>query len=203
MLKKFGFYIREQFFTIKQSILGNKVHLYISLGAFGIGLLLALSKDFSSVNSTNNFVYSAFNGNGSPIPQIIRLIIWSAVLYAIWFMTAIHFFSFIILGYGGILVMTYVVFVHAFKGVVVHPLSGLIYTILYLIPTALIVLIGFICALKEIYHLLNYDCNRKSIINISFHQKSIRKAITPIWILTTTTIFVYWLLFYLILILFV
>lgn len=203
MLKKLGCYIKDNIYSLKKCILENKLHLYICLGAFAIGILLALSKDFSDVTDTNNFVYAIFSGNSSPIPQIIRLILWCAVFYAIWFITAIHFLSFIVIGYGSILLITYFVFVYAFKAIVVHTLSGLIFTLLYILPTALIVLVGFICALKEIYYLLNYNCNRKSLINLSFHKKSIQKAITPIWILVSLFIFVYWLIFYLILIIFI
>ena len=115
----------------------------------------------------------------------------------------IHFLSFVIVGYGSILLISYIVFANAFQGICVHVLTGLIYTIIYLLPTVIIGLLGFICALKEIYYILNYDCNRKSIINLAFHQKSIRKAITPIWILTSLLIFAYWLIFYLILIILV
>lgn len=203
MLKKLGFYIKENVFSLKKCLLDNKIHLYICLGAFAIGFLLALSKNYADVTSTNNFVYVVFNGNGSPIPQIIRLLIWCLVIYAVWFVTAIHFLSFVIVGYGSILLISYIVFANAFQGICVHVLTGLIYTIIYLLPTVIIGLLGFICALKEIYYILNYDCNRKSIINLAFHQKSIRKAITPIWILTSLLIFAYWLIFYLILIILV
>lgn len=203
MLKKLGFYIKENIFSLKRCILDNKIHLYLCLGAFAIGLLIALSKDYSNVSTTNNFVFVIFSGNGSPIPQIIRLILWCGFLYLLWFVTAVHFLSFVIFGYGGIILISYLIFSHAFTGVVINPLSGLIYTILYLIPTLFIGLISHVCALKEIYELLNYNCNRRSIINISFHQKSIRKALTPIWLLCAIFIFLYWLIFYLILIIFI
>ena len=200
MLKKLGCYIKDNIYLFKKCVFENKIHLYVCLGAFAIGLLIALSKDYSEVTTTNNFVYAIFSGNNSPIPQLIRLILWLSGLYLIWFATAFHFILFITLGYGSILLISYLVFSNGFCGVAVQPLSGLLYAILYLIPTVLIGLVGYILALKEIYCLLNYDCNRKTLINIAFHQKGVRKAITPIWVLTSLFIVAYWLIFYLFLI---
>ena len=203
MFKKLGFYIKENIFSIKRCLFANKIHLYVCLIAFGIGFLLALGKDYSGVTDTNNFVFVIFSGNSSPVPQIIRLILWMVALYALWFLTSIHFISFLIVGYGGILLTSYLLFSRAFSGVSCNVLTGLIYCVCYLLPTLFIGFIGYVCALKEVHDLLNYDCNKKCIINVACHQKAIRKRITPIWILTSLGIVLYWLLFYIILIIFV
>ena len=203
MFKKLGCYIKENVFSIKRCLFANKVHLYVSLIALGIGFLLALGKDYSQISTTNNFVFVIFSGNSSPVPQIIRLTLWLLALYALWFLTSIHFISFCIVGYGGILLTSYLLFSRAFSGITVNSLSGFIYLILYLLPTLAIGFVGYVCALKEVSDLLNYDCNKNCIINVACHQKAIRKRITPIWILTALSITLYWLFFYVILIIFV
>lgn len=203
MLTKLGTYIKDCFSDVKRALFDNKAHLYISLALLAIGLLIALSKNYSDCDSTKNFVFIIFSGNSTPIPQILRLILWLGGIYLIFLVSSLHFFLFVIVGYGGISVMSYALFSNAFIGVSVHTLSGLIYTILYLIPTILIGFVGYVCALREIYKLLNYDCNRRCMINFGCHQKTIRKIITPIWLLTSVIIVVYWLIFYLILIIFI
>lgn len=203
MLTKLVTYLKDCFSDLKRALLENKPHLYISIALLAIGLLIALSKNYTDCDTTKNFVFIIFSGNSTPIPQIIRLIIWLGVCYVLLLLTSIHFMSFIIVGYGSIGIMSFLLFSNAFIAISVHTLSGLIYTILYLIPTILVGFIGFVCALREIYKLLNYDCNRHSIINISCHQKTIRKLITPIWLLTSAIIAIYWLIFYLILIIFI
>ncbi len=203
MFKKLGNYIKENLFSIKRCLFASKTHFYVCLIAFGIGFLLALGKNYSDVTSTNNFIFVIFSGNSSPVPQIIRLILWLGALYALWFLTAIHFISFVICGYGGILLISYLIFSRAFAGISCDVLSGLIFTICYVLPTLAIGLIGYVCALKEVHELLNYDCNKKCLINIACHQKAIRKRITPIWILTSLSIVLYWLIVYVIIIIFV
>lgn len=202
MLKKLGFYIKDYFCDLKQQICANKIHLYICIGAFLAGFLVALSKQYSSDSSTSNFVFLVFSGNSSPVSHFIKLTLWLGGLYAIWFLTAVHFVSFLVLGYGSIFVISFLLFQGAFIGIAVHPVSGLIYTILYLIPTMISALIGYVLTLKIVYEILNYDCNRRALINLSFHHKSIRKKITPVWCKVAVFSYAYWLILYLILIMF-
>ncbi len=203
MLTKLGTYLKDCFCDIKRALFDSKPHLYISLGLFLVGLLIALSKNYSDYDNTKNFVFIIFSGNSTPIPQILRLILWLGCIYLIFLISSIHFFAFLIVGYGAIGVTSYILFSNAFIGVSVQAVSGLIYTILYLLPTIMIGFVGYVCTLREIYKLLNYDCNRRCLINFGCHQKTIRKTITPIWLLTSIIIVVYWLIFYLILIIFI
>ena len=203
MFSKFATYIKDCFWVIKRVILESKTHFYISTACLFAGLLIALSKDFSTIDSTKNFVFVIVSGNASPIPHFLKLLLWTSSLYLLLYLSSTHYFSFWIFGYGGICISSYIVFFNAFKAVAVHPLSGFLYLLLYLLPTIIIIFIGQVCALREIYKLLNFDCNKKSIINLGFHLKSIKKTITPIWIIYSLLAFAYWIIFYLILIIFV
>ncbi len=201
MFKKLGNYIKSCIFELKKLLLENKLHLYVCLFCLGIGTLIALSKSYENAE-TNNFVFIIISGNASPIPQIIRLIIWITIIYLVALLTSVHFALFIICGYVGIAVMGYIVFSNAFQAIAAHTLSGVIYLILYILPTVAIGFIAYVCILREIYKFLNYDCNRKCIMNVGCHQKSVRKIITPYWTVMSLFIITYWLIFYLILILF-
>ncbi len=201
MLKKLGNYIKECVFEIKKLLFENKSHLYVCLFVLALGFLIALSKSYENAE-TNNFVFVIISGNASPIPQIIRLILWLSVIYAISLLTSVHYILFIIGGYGGIAIMSYIIFSNAFQAISAHTLSGTIYLILYVVPTVAFGFIAFVCILREIYKLLNYDCNKRCVMNTGCHQKSIRKIVTPYWCVMSLFVVTYWLIFYLILILF-
>ena len=200
---KFVTYIKDCFTVIKRALFDSKTHFYICLGALCIALLIALSKDYSTVDSTTNFIFVMISGNASPIPHFLKLTLWLVAFYALLVLSSTHFISYLVFGYLGIGVTAYLVFIKAFQAIAVHPLSGFIYLLLYLIPSIIIVFVGHVCALREIYKLLNYKCNRKCIINLGCHFKSIKKAITPIWLIYSIIILAYWLIFYLILLIFV
>lgn len=203
MIHKLSCFIKVSLCDLKRSFSDCKIHLLICTVALIIGLLMALGKDYSNVNNCNNFIIVIIGGNTSPVPQFLRLIIWFVVVFLLIFATSFHFFAYLLLGYGGICLASYIVFSNAFKAIAVNTFLGIMHLVFYTFPTVIVVFFGVILALKKIYHIVNYNCYRKCMINVPCHFNSIKSAITPILLLSFAIALVYWLIFYLVLLLFV
>ena len=74
MINKILWGLKTTYNDIKNAVLERKTHFYICLGAFLIGLLVAISRDFSEFEETTNFVFVVLKVNTSPIPQLLRVL---------------------------------------------------------------------------------------------------------------------------------
>ena len=203
MFNSLSCFIKSSFWDFKRTLLECKTHLIICTIALIIGLLIALGKDYSEVINSNNFIIVVLSGNTSPVPQFLRLVAWFIVVFLLVFATSFHFFAFIAIGYGGIILSSYILFRCAFKAIAANTLLGIINLIFYLLPTLLFIFCGVIIALRKIYCIVNFDCYRKCMINVACHYKSIKNAIIPTLTLAFSIALIYWLIIYLILLLFV
>lgn len=203
MVAKLFTYIKDCLQSFKNTILKSKPHVYACLFCLALGLLFALGKDYSKIDATKNFVFVVVFGKPSPVPQIIKLFVWLLSIYLVLFLTSIHYICYLFLGYGCIVLSSFLLFSTAFAGIAVHPLTGTIFLILYLIPTIFVSFTGYSYCLREIFNLLNYECNKHSFINVGCHVKTIKKTITTPWLITSLLVTIYWLIFYILLIIFV
>ncbi len=204
MFKSIGCYIKNCLHDIKRVLFSDKKHLLLALSAFLIGFLIALGKDYGDAESGTNFFYSVIReGETSPVTQIIRILLWIIAIYAGVFVTSIHFVLFIAVGYGGITLASYLIFSNAFKVITADTLCGTLYLAVFVIPVTVITFVLAVCAMRSVYALLNFSCNRKMFTNVACHCKSLKQAILPYFVVNLIAVTAYWVLIYVALVLIV
>ena len=123
MLAKLGCYIKELISDIKKEVSENKYHFYLIVGSFALGLLAALAFDYSSVTTTNNFVFVMIEGATSPIPEFLRLTLTLATVYGVLFFATATIYTYYAAVYIGPGIASYIVFRRAFGAVAVQATS--------------------------------------------------------------------------------
>lgn len=200
MFKRIRCYVVNCFNDIKRVLFSDKRHFFIALAALGLGLLIAFGKDFDDVEECVNFFYDIIReGETSPIPQVLRVILWTSVVYCGVFLSSVHFISFCIAGYGGIVLGSYLMFTTAFEAIACDTLCGTLYLIFYILPIVAVTFIFAVCALRGVYSLLNFSCNRRLLTNFGCHGRSLRRVIAPYCIVNLIVSLVYWLIIYIVL----
>ena len=117
MLTKLGCYIKDLIGDVKRKFIANKLVFYFALAALALGILVALSKDYSDCDNTNNFIFVVCNGNSSPIPQILRIVLWLPLVYIAAYVASVHFVAFVAVGFGGVAMGAYFLMRNAFTAV--------------------------------------------------------------------------------------
>ena len=199
MINKILWGLKTTYNDIKNAVLERKTHFYICLGAFLIGLLLAVSRDFSEVEETTNFVFVVLKVNTSPIPQLLRVLLWSALVYVAIYLSALHFCVFVVMVYGGIFLASYLMWCYTFTAIAVDALTGVLFMIFYILPTIIVTFCAIVIITGRIYDLAGYAYNRKCRVNIACHHRAVCNEIKPIFIVNILFNLVWWLIFYLIL----
>ena len=202
MLTKLGCYIKDLISDVKRKLIANKLLFYVALAALALGILVALSKDYSDSDNTNNFIFVICNGNASPIPQILRIILWIPLVYLCAYLASVHFAVFAAVGFGGVALGAYFVMRNAFTAVAVDAVTGLVYLFLYVIPTLLMTFVCVVCVMQDINILMDFSRNRKHASSIRCNHGALWNIIKPFFLFNLLVAFAYWLVFYLILLLF-
>ena len=203
MIHKILWGLKTTYNDIKNAVLARKTHFYLCLGAFLIGLLVAISRDFSEVEETTNFVFVVIKVNTSPIPQILRILLWGMLVYFAIYLSALHFYVFIVVVYGGVFLASYLMWFYAFSAIAVDTFTGVLFMLLYVLPTLCVSFCAVVVATGRIYDLAGYSYNRKRRVNIACHHNAVCNQIKPIFIVNILFNFFWWLIFYLILLIFV
>ena len=199
MINKILWGLKTTYNDIKNAVLERKTHFYICLGAFLIGLLVAISRDFSEFEETTNFVFVVLKVNTSPIPQLLRVLLWTLLVYVAIYLSALHFCVFLTLVYGGIFLASYLVWHYTFTAIAVDALTGVLFMIFYILPTIIVTFCAVVVVTGRIYDLAGYTYNRKCRVNIACHHCAVCKEIKPIFIINILSNLALWLIFYLIL----
>lgn len=202
MLTKLGCYIKNLIGDVKRKLIANKLVFYFALAALALGILVALSKDYSDCDNTNNFIFVVCNGNSSPIPQILRIVLWLPLVYIAAYVASVHFVAFVAVGFGGVAMGAYFLMRNAFTAVAVDAVTGLVYLFLYIIPTLLLTFVCFVCVMQDINILIDFSRNRKHATSLRCNHSALWNIIKPFFFFNLLVAFAYWLLFYLVLLLF-
>lgn len=203
MLAKLGCYIKELISDIKKEVSENKYHFYLIVGSFALGLLAALAFDYSSVTTTNNFVFVMIEGATSPIPEFLRLTLTLATVYGVLFFATATIYTYYVAVYIGPGIASYIVFRRAFGAVAVQATSGLIYTILFVLPLSAFTLVAFSVLSAEIKPIVLSSGRGKSRLPVKCNAAALWAKFKPVLILNAAIIFAFWLIFYLIMLFFV
>ena len=203
MLAKLGCYIKELLSDLKSNISENKYHFYLIVGSFALGVLAALAVDYSSVDSTSNFVYVMVGGSTSPLPEFFRILIVFAAVYGALFFSTVTIYSFYAAVYVGPGITSYIFFRRAFGAIAVQSATGLIYLCLFVVPMLAVGLICFTVLTVEIKPIVLSSGRGKSRLPLKCNAAALWSKFKPILFLNLTVTLIYWLIFYLILLLFV
>ncbi len=202
MLTKLGCYIKDLISDVKRKLIANKLIFYVALAALAIGTLIALSKDYSDCDNTNNFIFVICSGDSSPIPQILRIILWIPLIYLCAYLSSVHFVAFTVVGFGGVALGSYFLMRNAFVAVAVDAVTGLIYLFLYAIPMLILTFVCFVCVMQDVNVLVDFSRNRKHVTSIRCNHNALWNIIKPFILFNLLIALAYWLIFYLILLLF-
>ncbi len=201
MFKKTCCYVRNCVYEIKNVLFSDKRHFFIALVAFVLGFLIAVGKDYGEAEECVNFFYDIIRESGAPIvSQTLRVLLWTCVIYLGVFITSSHFVVFTVVGYGGIALGSYLIFSNAFEAIAVDTLCGSLYFVLYLIPTIAVTFLLVVCALRGVYMLLNFSCNRKLFTNFACSGRSICRTIEPYFCINVIFSTVYFIVIYAVLV---
>lgn len=200
MFKKMRCYVKNCIYDIKSVLFADKRHFFIALAVFALGFLIAVGKDYGDSEECVNFFYDVIRDGEAPIvSQMLRVLLWTLVVYVGVFISSAHFFVFVFVGYGGIALGSYLIFSNAFEAIAVDALCGTLYLVLYIIPTVAVTFILVVCALKGIYSLLNFSCNRKLFTNFACNGRSICQVIKPYFCANIIFSMIYFIIIYVVL----
>lgn len=203
MIHKILWGLKTTYNDVKNAVLKRKTHFYICLGAFLIGMLVAVSKDFSEIEETTNFVFVVLKVNTSPISYLLKILLWSVLVYIVIYLSALHFFVFVVTIYGGIFLASYLICFYTFSAIAVDTFTGILFMIFYILPVAIVTFCSIVVATGKIYDLAGYSYNRKCRVNLACHHRTICNQIKPIFIVNMLFNLLCWLILYLILLIFV
>ena len=157
----------------------------------------------ASVTTTNNFVFVMIEGATSPIPEFLRLTLTLATVYGVLFFATATIYTYYAAVYIGPGIASYIVFRRAFGAVAVQATSGLIYTILFVLPLSAFTLVAFSVLSAEIKPIVLSSGRGKSRLPVKCNAAALWAKFKPVLILNAAIIFAFWLIFYLILLFFV
>lgn len=182
-------------------LFSDKRHFFIALVAFVIGFLIAIGKDYGESEECVNFFYDIIRDGEAPIvSQTLRVLLCTCVVYVGVFVSSAHFFVFTVVGYGGIALGSYLMFSNAFEAIAVDTLCGSLYIVLYIVPTVVVTFLLVVCALRGVYTLLNFSCNRKLFTNFACNGRSICRTIKPYFCVNIIFSMIYFIIIYAVLI---
>jgi hypothetical protein len=172
----FIFTLKGKLTALKKEIQKDQRHFALCAGLLIVGFLIALMGDYGDFEASPfNPVYQAYLGANSYIKYGVYMALFTALLYLSVLGSGFSFVFYCIFGYGGILIFSYFSFRYAFIAVSVSAFHGLLYFVLYILPLVLINSFAVSFALKKLYHICGFSCNKKGFGRYDY--KSIFNAI--------------------------
>lgn len=164
--------------SLKLSVRSNRNLLIAVIIMAILGLIFAVSSCVGEENtgSTVNIFIQIQNDNFSFFGFLIRILVYYALFALLLFLSACHFY-FLCASFAGLAIVSFfysksMVFTIMFDG-----FAGFAIVIFYMLPIALVYLFTYFLALKDIYGVVGFDCNRKRFSHINFYKRQVFKCI--------------------------
>lgn len=158
---RFSLKIRHGINDLRRTFDRSRLHFYISIGAVVIGLLAALFRSYADYETGKNFIYSIATGTFNPFVNILLLLFYTALPYLAGFISGFHFAAFLLFGYGGMLLASYLLWRAAMIAVAVSAFHGVLLLIFFIIPVFFVNWILLALTLNKLYFMCGYSHNRR------------------------------------------
>lgn len=164
--------------SLKLSVKANRNLLIAVVVMALLGFIFAVSSCVGEENTgtTVNIFIQIQSDSFSFFGFLLKILIYYAFFALLLFLSACHFY-FLCASFAEIAIISFfyskgMIFTIMFDG-----FTGFAIVVFYMIPIALVYLFTYFLALKDVYGIVGYDCNRKRFSHINFYKRQVFKCI--------------------------
>jgi len=188
--------IKRVYFDIRLLCRENRLHFIICLCLTVGAILIALNNAAAALESYNpNFIVLIIGGTFNPLAFILKLFIYSALIFSVLFIASIHF-AFFVLCYPLIYCCIYKIMLSAFVSCMVDGFSGIILALFCYMPICLAGALLFGIAMIRVYHISNYSCGIRHFNNLRYYARGVFEDIVYPYICFVALSSLLWLLIF-------